>query len=68
LITKDAAYGSAIDEFGIEGIAMHAYEKASRIKHRYDRGTLEEPKCYDDFKDLAGYAILGMMRLKKAKP
>jgi len=69
LLRKNEDYGGASFDLGLNGNMVHIYDKANRYRvliEKKNRG--EEPNfesVEDTLKDLIGYAIIGLLILKK---
>jgi Domain of Unknown Function (DUF1599). len=69
LLRKNEDYGGASFDLGLNGNMVHVYDKANRYRvlvEKMNKG--EEPNfesVEDTLKDLIGYAIIGLLILKK---
>ena len=53
----------------INGLRVRIWDKIARINHLVDKGTKAEHESLEDsFKDLANYAIIGMMVMRGKWP
>lgn len=69
LLRKNEDYGGASFDLGLNGNMVHVYDKANRYRilvEKMNKG--EEPNfesVEDTLKDLIGYAIIGLLILKR---
>lgn len=71
LVAKRKAYGTTnLTRFGPLGIVIRASDKIDRLANRYREGTdavggMDTDTVEDSWRDLAGYALLGLMEHRR---
>lgn len=69
LLEKDEDYGGASFHLGLNGNMVHIFDKANRYKtliEKHNRGEIPNFETIEDtLKDIIGYAIIGLLILKK---
>ncbi|MBS3086799.1 DUF1599 domain-containing protein [Candidatus Pacearchaeota archaeon] len=67
LIKKNKMYGDGnIDEIGEEGVIIRIKEKVERLKHLLSiKEDPPEETIEDNWKDIIGYGIIGLMVKRK---
>lgn len=69
LLKKNADYGNASFDLGLIGNFVHIWDKSSRIKKLMSKNDkdINYESLEDSFKDLLGYAIIGLHILQKGE-
>ena len=69
ILKKNEDYGSASFDLGLNGNMVHIYDKANRYKtliEKMNKGESPNFESVDDtLKDIIGYAVIGLLMLKK---
>ncbi len=62
LIMKNKTYGDKnIDKIGKSGIITRLEEKLERLKHMIENNIQDKETVEDTWKDIIGYAVIGIM-------
>ena len=62
LIMKNKAYGNKnIEKIGKSGILIRLEEKMERLKHMISNEIQDKESVEDTWKDIIGYAVIGIM-------
>jgi hypothetical protein len=67
LVKKNADYGNASFDLGIEGNMVHIWDKCRRYRTLIETGWDEHPNfegLSDTLRDLIGYSVIGLHILK----
>jgi hypothetical protein len=70
LVKKNRDYGNSVqeqfNEYGLASILIRCDDKMRRIKNLEGKVALVDESLQDSMKDLAGYAVLGLLCLEDA--
>lgn len=67
LVRKNADYGTAWEDRGLQGVVIRMHDKVARLNNLVSAGkeaSVPEEPVRDTLRDLAGYAILGLLWLE----
>lgn len=60
LLQKNADYGSASFDLGLNGNMVHLWDKVNRYKTLVEKGTNHYESIEDTLQDIIGYAVIGL--------
>ena len=69
LLRKNADYGSASFDLGLNGNMVHLWDKIRRYRNLIENNKADNPNfesIEDTLKDIIGYAIIGLVILEKS--
>jgi Nucleotide modification associated domain 1 len=67
LIKKNADYGSASFDLGLNGNMVHLWDKVKRYRNLIENKVPNFESVDDTLKDIIGYAIIGLLILETEK-